>query len=66
MGAAIYNAGHWYGFKTIQVALGLMAHGVSAPIGLIWIAHIAFDRVLAFGLKYPDRFKANLSAAPGG
>jgi Domain of unknown function (DUF4260) len=23
----------------------------------IWIAHIAFDRLLGFGLKYPEAFK---------
>ena len=26
------------------------------PYGLIWIAHIALDRLLGFGLKYPTRF----------
>jgi hypothetical protein len=26
-------------------------------IALIWIAHIAFDRLLGFGLKYPTQFK---------
>jgi len=23
---------------------------------LIWLAHIGFDRMLGFGLKYPTRF----------
>jgi hypothetical protein len=26
-------------------------------IALIWAAHIAIDRVLGFGLKYPTAFK---------
>jgi Domain of unknown function (DUF4260) len=25
-------------------------------VGLIWIAHIGFDRALGYGLKYPTRF----------
>ena len=58
-GAVIYNAGHWYGLPAILVLLGFTTHGATAPIGLIWIAHIGFDRALGFGLKYPDGFKAN-------
>jgi Domain of unknown function (DUF4260) len=27
------------------------------PIALIWTAHIGFDRLLGFGLKYPTHFK---------
>jgi hypothetical protein len=27
------------------------------PLALIWFAHIGFDRLLGFGLKYPTRFK---------
>jgi Domain of unknown function (DUF4260) len=42
------------------------------PYALIWIGHIALDRMLAFGLKYPTRFNdthlqrvnANESASP--
>jgi hypothetical protein len=26
-------------------------------LALIWVAHIGFDRMLGFGLKYPSRFK---------
>jgi len=26
------------------------------PYGLIWTAHIALDRMLGYGLKYPTRF----------
>lgn len=28
-----------------------------APFGLIWLAHLGFDRMLGFGLKYPTFFK---------
>ena len=27
------------------------------PVCLIWLAHIGFDRLLGYGLKYPDAFK---------
>lgn len=59
LGAMIYNAGHWYGSPAALVALGLGTHRATAAIGLIWIAHIGFDRALGFGLKYPNGFKAN-------
>ena len=25
-------------------------------VGLIWAAHVGFDRALGYGLKYPDGF----------
>lgn len=56
--AAAYNAAHTYAFPVI---LGLAAWRWTAPhasqFALIWIAHIAFDRLLGFGLKYPQAFK---------
>lgn len=67
LGAVIYNAGHWYVLPAILVALGLATHGPGTLIGLIWIAHIGFDRMLGFGLKYPEGFKKNhLTFAEGG
>ena len=30
---------------------------VVVAIGLVWLAHIGFDRVLGYGLKYPEGFK---------
>jgi hypothetical protein len=59
LGAAIYNAGHWYGLPILLTAFGFYLNSASATIGLIWAAHIGFDRALGFGLKYPDGFKAN-------
>lgn len=29
----------------------------AAPVALIWLAHIGMDRMLGYGLKYPDAFK---------
>lgn len=57
IGAASYNVAHSY-----VGAIGCLTLGVllSAPItvtaGLIWCAHLGFDRALGFGLKYSAGF----------
>jgi len=57
-GAAIYNLAHTY---VLPIALwltgDLLANPTLTQIALIWAAHIAFDRLLGFGLKYPTDFK---------
>jgi hypothetical protein len=55
IGAAIYNIAHSY---ILPLILGccLWFAGHSLAIPLIWIAHIALDRALGYGLKYPTRF----------
>ena len=57
-GAAIYNIGHNY---MALFALGLIAYfgnlPVLFPLVLIWAAHIGFDRLLGYGLKYETGFK---------
>jgi hypothetical protein len=56
-GARIYNSIHAY---TTAVALGLCAYLLGAKdmtaVAIIWTNHIAIDRVLGYGLKYPSRF----------
>jgi hypothetical protein len=58
VGAAIYNLAHTTLTPVLLIAAGVLA---SRPqllaCGLIWTAHIGFDRLLGFGLKYPTRFK---------
>jgi len=58
LGALAYNALHSY--------VGAIALGVSAWLGgfepfiglsLIWAAHIGFDRMLGYGLKYASDFQ---------
>ena len=57
-GAATYNAVHTYVGPLLLVAYSVgAAHHTALLLALIWIAHIAFDRMLGFGLKYPTRFK---------
>ena len=57
LGSRVYNAAHTY---LAPVLLGALGGGIGAPIcvriALIWCAHIGFDRVLGFGLKYASGF----------
>ncbi|MEM7625126.1 MAG: DUF4260 domain-containing protein [Planctomycetota bacterium] len=58
VGAALYNLGHVYVWPVVLIGVGWYTAGpYITEIGLIWTAHIAFDRALGFGLKYPDRFR---------
>ena len=56
-GAVVYNLAHTY-----VLAIGLTLAGFIAAepailtTGLIWIAHIGFDRALGYGLKYASGF----------
>jgi len=56
-GALVYNAAHSY-----LGAVGLLAVGVlgASPLllaaALVWCAHIGFDRLLGYGLKYGAGF----------
>ena len=58
IGAASYNLGHTY---LSPAALALAALVLHAPWlfgpALIWAAHIGFDRLLGYGLKYSAGFK---------
>jgi Domain of unknown function (DUF4260) len=58
MAAAVYNAVHSY---SLPLILALVAWRFGAlhyeQAAAIWIAHIAFDRFLGFGLKYGQAFK---------
>lgn len=57
IGAIVYNCAH-----TIAVPLALALAGFLLPafdliaVALGWIAHIGFDRMLGFGLKYGAGF----------
>lgn len=58
LGAMGYNLAH-----TTALALALGITGVvvdsdiTTQVALVWLAHIGFDRVLGYGLKYPEGFK---------
>ena len=58
VGAWCYNALHTYAVPLrIGVAGYLAGQSELAPWMTIWVAHIAFDRMLNYGLKYPTAFK---------
>lgn len=53
----VYNLLHTY---TLPLLLGLAAVFAIWPLGLqvalIWLTHIGLDRLVGYGLKYPERF----------
>ncbi len=56
-GAVAYNTAHSYlGAVACLVAGVLTSSPVLIPAGLIWCAHIGFDRALGYGLKYSQAF----------
>jgi hypothetical protein len=58
LGAALYNLGHFRLAPLILFAVACGAHrSLPIAIAIIWFSHIAFDRLLGYGLKYPTQFK---------
>lgn len=57
VGAIGYNLLHSY-VGPLLLAAALLVAGRSPAMALIWIAHIGFDRLLGYGLKYPTSFAA--------
>ena len=57
-GSVTYNCVHNYVLPALLLMLSLLWNNpLMAQIALIWFAHIAGDRLLGFGLKYPTEFK---------
>lgn len=58
MGSALYNLVHTLVGPIVVLVLAwiLPAHQL-VLYGLIWLAHLGFDRMLGYGLKYPTQFK---------
>ena len=57
VGAFGYNLMHTYALALALVLSGFVGDApVLTAAGLIWIAHIGFDRALGYGLKYPTGF----------
>jgi hypothetical protein len=56
-GAACYNAAHSYLGPAALAALGMATstHALAA-VACIWAAHVGFDRLLGYGLKYGTSF----------
>lgn len=59
VGSIAYNAGHSYVGPALLAAVALLSgHAAALPVALIWLAHIGFDRMLGYGLKYATAFGA--------
>ena len=71
-GAATYNLGHTYLAPAALALGGALLAGANAGAGqfyllaLIWTAHIGFDRLLGYGLKYTHAFGATHLGWRGG
>ena len=58
VGAALYNLGHFLFVPLCLFAVACREHrSLPIAIAIIWFSHIAFDRLLGYGLKYPAHFK---------
>jgi hypothetical protein len=58
IGAHVYNIGHTYTIPALLVIGGVAFNKkLLVAMGLIWIAHIALDRALGYGLKLSTGFK---------
>ncbi len=58
LGSALYNLGHTVFLPLALLGAAYLEHRpIMLAIAIIWIAHIAFDRMLGYGLKYPAHFK---------
>ncbi|MCB0713181.1 MAG: DUF4260 domain-containing protein [Ignavibacteriae bacterium] len=58
VGSIAYNTAHTYISPAMIAALGYTLNQPELyPFALIWTAHIGFDRLLGYGLKYLTDFK---------
>jgi Domain of unknown function (DUF4260) len=57
MGAVSYNLFHTYALPGLLAGFGLVAgEPLVVSVALVWLAHIGFDRMVGYGLKYPTGF----------
>jgi len=58
LGAFTYNLFHHRAVAIVLLAAGFVMNiDVLTSIGLLLVAHSSFDRMLGYGLKFPDDFK---------
>lgn len=57
VGAMVYNLAHSYAIPAVLAVAGASLDQAAVILaGSLWTAHIGFDRVLGYGLKYPSGF----------
>lgn len=58
IGSVVYNAAHTTIFPLVLAGIGVVGDSeMAVAVALIWLAHIAMDRMLGYGLKLPTGFK---------
>ena len=58
VGAFFYNLGHSYFAPALVILFSWRADNkLNLAIGIIWLGHIGWDRLLGYGLKYDSSFK---------
>jgi len=58
LGASLYNLAHTEVLPLALAGISIGLHRTElTAFALVWMAHIDFDRMLGFGLKYPTFFK---------
>ena len=58
VGSIAYNLAHTIVWPLlIGLAGWWLGWTWAAPVALIWLAHIGMDRMVGYGLKYPDAFR---------
>ena len=67
LGAYAYNVTHTYFGPMLMLVYGMLTDTRWAlSLGLIWLAHIGFDRALGYGLKYTQGFRYTHLGRVGG
>jgi hypothetical protein len=57
VGAVAYNVLHTYVAPSLLALVGALSGANVMPVCCIWVAHIAMDRALGLGLKFPLAFE---------
>lgn len=56
-GTHTYNLAHTYLAPGVLALFGLYGGPVAYAAAIVWTAHIAFDRLFGYGLKYASGFR---------
>ena len=65
IGAHVYNLAHTTTLPALMVGYGWWQNRpLLLALGLVWLGHIGMDRLLSFGLKYPDHFQHTHLSSP--
>ncbi len=63
----MYNLAHTTTLPALMVGYGWWEkRTLVLALGLVWLGHVGMDRLLTFGLKYPDHFQHTHLSSPYG